>query len=593
MYEQLRVHVRTTRATVKSLHLSTPHNTELAQLKDHVCQTEQELEEFYFMNKYANHVETRHLQHLAGTLLDCRTSKDTQLVCANTKEYKEKHGFLSILHLLREILDGEYNDGPNSSSVSLSTSISSSSSSSAASSLYNTMSGLPADEILQQINIVIEKISQKAKLQKETIRLFEVQCKNADTREELMKQRERSAELVLQLEKNRSQRFIVSNEKELTVTKLKEQLIKENSLRKSLQSRVAILEQEIEGKERLVDSYDLELKNLKDQSDSDKHKIRHLEKELDTNQGKVDEELLEKLKQEKTVWLTMQKRILNQYSTVIHDESCKDLEEATTQLVKKCNENEELLNRFQKSLKEAQSCMQYQQGIIDQLSVEKESFLETSEKVINKCVAEINDRVELNKTGLEEVVEETIQLLKREHTIKASSEEERAEEYRIKHSKSLLKIKQQELMQLQERCDSAIKIYTTRESAYILQSASTEAELEKLLKEYDRLTRNITDFNSERKKFEDEVRKLQVEKVELSRQLCDKDIINIYGNDSVLRKEFRDLMATVKEKHKQELLKEIDARLKIEHLLREKMSEKESKRWERVDIAVQTHLQLL
>lgn len=278
---------------------------------------------------------------------------------------------------------------------------------------------------------------------------------------------------------------------------------------------------------------------------------------------------------------------MDESGTVIQSESGGgNLEDNITQLVQKYKENGKALDTSQQALKEAQK-------MIDQFRAEKESFLKTSDKVINKCHAEINDKDKLNKTDLAEVVETTIQLLKSEHTVKTSPEDDRAEQYRIKHSNSLLRIKQQELMQLQEKCDNVIKVYTTRESAYILQSASTEAELERLLKEYDRLTRNITDFNSERKKFEDEIRKLQIEKVQLSKQLCDKEIINIYGNDSILRKEFRDLMATVKEKHKQELLKEINARLKVEHLLREKMSEKESKRWERVDIAVQTHLQLL
>lgn len=52
-------------------------------------------------------------------------------------------------------------------------------------------------------------------------------------------------------------------------------------------------------------------------------------------------------------------------------------------------------------------------------------------------------------------------------------------------------------------------------------------------------------------------------------------------------------MDTVKEKHQVNLLKELGARRQVEEDLREKMSEIEIKRWEKVDAAAQTSFLVL
>ncbi|KAI8148258.1 hypothetical protein BJV82DRAFT_501674, partial [Fennellomyces sp. T-0311] len=100
---------------------------------------------------------------------------------------------------------------------------------------------------------------------------------------------------------------------------------------------------------------------------------------------------------------------------------------------------------------------------------------------------------------------------------------------------------------------------------------SVEAELGAIFKEYDKLTRNIADFNHERKKYEQQVQTLMRDKQLLDKQLADykvKDGIGKDGQTMTLRKEFRQLMATVKAEHEQALEKEMEKRRQVENELR-------------------------
>ncbi|KAI9264886.1 hypothetical protein BDA99DRAFT_37538 [Phascolomyces articulosus] len=150
---------------------------------------------------------------------------------------------------------------------------------------------------------------------------------------------------------------------------------------------------------------------------------------------------------------------------------------------------------------------------------------------------------------------------------------------------------QQELDQLHAAFKSAQEEYTRREAALMLQSASVEAELGAIFKEYDKLTRNITDFNHERKKYEQHVQALTREKHLLDKQLADfkvKDGIGKDGSTMTLRKEFRQLMAKVKAEHEQEIEKESEKRHQVEIELRNMKHELEMKRWDTVNTGVQT-----
>ncbi|KAI7885092.1 hypothetical protein K492DRAFT_234427 [Lichtheimia hyalospora FSU 10163] len=148
------------------------------------------------------------------------------------------------------------------------------------------------------------------------------------------------------------------------------------------------------------------------------------------------------------------------------------------------------------------------------------------------------------------------------------------------------------LTDMEKAFKAAQEEYTRREAALMLQTASVEAELGAVLKEYDRVTRNITDFNHERKKYESQMETLIREKQLLDKQLADKQVQEGIGRDGqtmTLRKEFRQLMATVKAEHEQAMEKEVEQRRQIEVELRNIKHDLEMKNWDRVSTGVQTH----
>ncbi|ORZ02172.1 hypothetical protein BCR43DRAFT_481130 [Syncephalastrum racemosum] len=148
-----------------------------------------------------------------------------------------------------------------------------------------------------------------------------------------------------------------------------------------------------------------------------------------------------------------------------------------------------------------------------------------------------------------------------------------------------------DIAKLEALFKNAQEEFTRREAALMLQSASVEAELGAILKEYDRLTRNITDFHHERKKHETKELAWTRERQRLEKQLADftiRDKLGMDGQSMTLRREFRQLMATVKSEHQQELEKEMASRRQLEGELRDMKHDLELKRWDKVDAAVQT-----
>ncbi|KAI8334794.1 hypothetical protein BC941DRAFT_432179 [Chlamydoabsidia padenii] len=150
----------------------------------------------------------------------------------------------------------------------------------------------------------------------------------------------------------------------------------------------------------------------------------------------------------------------------------------------------------------------------------------------------------------------------------------------------------QKYKDLETRFDMAQQQFTHRESGYLLQSASVEAELEQVLKEYDRLTRHIVDFNSERKKYEQQISDMNQYQHRLDQQLADLQVQHLgdsQGTTMALRKEFRQLMAHTKATYQQELDKEQQLRSTLEQERRAEKQEVERLRWDRVNVSVQTH----
>lgn len=101
-----------------------------------------------------------------------------------------------------------------------------------------------------------------------------------------------------------------------------------------------------------------------------------------------------------------------------------------------------------------------------------------------------------------------------------------------------------------------------------------QAELDGILKEFDRLTRNFLDFDGERQKLENSLDKLQKKCENLENELADEKIKNLgmeAGNEptttATLRKEFRKMMAESKDEQQKALHREMEERKNWKTLL--------------------------
>lgn len=547
LYDRIRVQTDTQRAVTTAFKLDQSYMADFIQ---DICQSSQQItllvDEFYFTSQSAHRMEATYLKHLAATLATAIQSKQYL-------PQEDIHRALTKIFVKLEATFNHYDDNVNQQHVSTLTSTSSSSSSSSTSStssfstsssgftqansintssstLYTatttTTTSDTANTLHQKIDNTIEKLSRQLKQKQELLRVMEIQ---SNTHEELARQRERSASLVLELERSRSKRQLIATNQEKDMTMLRDQLMQETLRRQSLQDRVTSLEHTLKSKES-------ELNKLKNQPLVIEKEETHASCQLQIKQ--LQQELKDKEKKE---------------------EEEEEKKKGNLSLQQQTNAVEQRSVQLQRTIK---------------YYSEKERIRTCQEKdILGQCQNIMN----IEYTNCEKAVASTIAYLtgrQQAHHI-------------ITNDPSDSNQLQQKMLQLQKEFNQAKHIFTTRESAFILQSASTEAELERILKEYDRLTRNIVDFNNERKKFEEEISVLHQDKQLLEKRVCDDKVSTI--KESSLRKEFRSLMASVKDKHKKAILQELEKQRQLEQELRNIKSDVEIKRWEKVDVAVQTH----
>lgn len=157
-----------------------------------------------------------------------------------------------------------------------------------------------------------------------------------------------------------------------------------------------------------------------------------------------------------------------------------------------------------------------------------------------------------------------------------------------------LGISQKQLREAQDDLLTAQSQFTVRESALLLQSSSIEADFEAIFKEYERLTRNITDFASERQAYDERIQELLQYKNKIQTELADEKVRCLQmGTESnstqTLRREFRKLMSDVKAENVRELERAEEERKKLESTLRNIRREEEKRRWEKQSTGVQTN----
>lgn len=543
IYSQIRIQTDAQRAAAAIFKLDQSSATDLIQ---DICQSSQQttllIDDLYFTSQSAHFTKTRYLEHLAGTLVTAM-----QQQCQSPQE--DIHRILTKILVKLESTVNYFDDSverqqaPTLTSTSTSSSSSSSSSTLSISSsstftqansidtspstIYMANEDTPTSTLQQKIEDIIEKLARQLKQKQELLRVMEIQ---SNTHEELARQRERSASLVLELERSRSKRQLIAKKQEKDMVVLRDRLMQETMRRQSLQDRVTSLEHTLKAKETEISKLKSQPPTIKEEENhtSFQIQIEQLQQELQHKEAAMEEE---KSKEKENLSLQRQFGVVEQRNT-----------------------------QLQQTIKE-----QHERELT--WSCQKKSILDRCQQVMKTEFADCEGAVASTIAYLTERQQEQAQ----------KSMTSVPEESHLQH----------QLTRLQQEFDQAKQAFTTRESAFILQSASTEAELERILKEYDRLTRNIVDFNNERKKFEDEIYVLHQDKQLLEKRICDDKVSTI--KESSLRKEFRSLMASVKDKHTKATLQELEKQRQLAQELRDIKSDIEMKRWEKVDVAVQTH----
>ncbi|RIA91001.1 Up-regulated during septation-domain-containing protein [Glomus cerebriforme] len=165
----------------------------------------------------------------------------------------------------------------------------------------------------------------------------------------------------------------------------------------------------------------------------------------------------------------------------------------------------------------------------------------------------------------------------------------------LKHLRNVKDKLEAQLRQSKDALEKTKSSFSEREAALEKSSETTQAELDGILKEFDRLTRNFLDFDSERQKLQNALDNLQRKCEKLENELADEKLKNM-GMDAVseptttatLRKEFRKMMADLRDEQQKLLHREMEEKKKLENTVRNLKREKEAEKWERANKGTQT-----
>ncbi|CAG8453877.1 15014_t:CDS:2 [Acaulospora colombiana] len=166
----------------------------------------------------------------------------------------------------------------------------------------------------------------------------------------------------------------------------------------------------------------------------------------------------------------------------------------------------------------------------------------------------------------------------------------------IQRLRSLNENLELQVKKLKESLAEAQKQFSMREESMEKRSEIMQNELDGILREFDRLTKNFIDFDTERQKLQAHIDELQLKCEKLENELADEKIKHL-GMDTAnseptttvtLRKEFRKMMADLRSDNQKLLHREIDEKKKLEAAVRNLKREREAEKWERVNKGTQT-----
>ncbi|CAJ0638160.1 1138_t:CDS:2 [Entrophospora sp. SA101] len=371
-----------------------------------------------------------------------------------------------------------------------------------------------------------------------------------------------------------------------------------------LQEEAKIIQQQLkEAKQQ--EKLRKELQDTQNELEETKAKLADLEEKILNEKSKVEstserEEELRKEIEDLNQQLNNSKEKIRKYEATLRRESVLQfVNEGTSAKEEFQQQLESQEQEYEGQLKERDAVITKLRKDFKAVSTEKDNLLQTVNELnlMLKSKSRTLDQREVTINNLEsEVVKLKSDLEARIELSKANKYNNRSgdtSENDAKQLKIQLDAAHEELKNLRaakEDLEAQLK------DALEKSNAGIQNELDGLLKEFDRLTRNFMDFDTERQKLEKQIDTLQRKCEQLENGLADERIKHI-GLDSnnnepttttALRKEFRKMMADLRSEQQKQISKEQEERKKSEDMIRNLKREKEAEKWERVNQGTQT-----
>ncbi|KAG5513317.1 hypothetical protein PMAC_001380 [Pneumocystis sp. 'macacae'] len=393
-----------------------------------------------------------------------------------------------------------------------------------------------------------------------------------------------------------------------------------NSLKLEYENKINDLDMDLSKAKKTIGELVVRESSISSELYDANEKISEYQQTIDTLNEEIE---LSKHKKEDDYkkWANDQKNLKNtieEYAKQIKDNETKlqELNDTYSSLLK--SHSDSLLD-FQKKIKQKESTLELLQNEISKLQninailEEKIQFLQCQHKnekfeyenKANEIIRNLeNDVVKLSteitilkaeidtiysskqqKEKIPTVIEQTknneifIKNLDNDEETEARSKSINKD---IKPSKSLKEIQENKLIEIIDKNKTiSEKEINLEKRCQLLQS-----ELNEMLNDFEQITRNMLDFESERTRLENTIDTLKEKCEELESQLSDKKIqwlgkenlspekLNIKEHDEamsieLLRKEFRKMVQEIREEHSKKMKAELEERRKIENTLRQ------------------------
>ncbi|OZJ05688.1 hypothetical protein BZG36_01438 [Bifiguratus adelaidae] len=257
-------------------------------------------------------------------------------------------------------------------------------------------------------------------------------------------------------------------------------------------------------------------------------------------------------------------------------------------------------------MEEQQSHLQKLKRELDVLRIDRQES-QDSVKQLEEVLKEKMERLDSQAIALDRLQNELHESYRKQGETERMSQSAPAQvdesiERELSHLRTVRETLEAELALTQDQLKAEHHQFLTAQEAFSRRELAMEREMEVLqneldgiLKEFEKLTTNFTDFEGERSRYQGQIDTLRERTQVLETQLADEKIKTMglttageSATTATLRREFRKLMGDLRTEQQKVLSREVEEKKKIEMLNREMRRERDMARWEKINKGTQT-----